>query len=120
MAEPLAILWRGVTDDAPHPRGPRTHPQGTRRSGQWVRIPMDDIHAPQPSLDVDLLDLDDALTELGAFDLRISQVAELRFFGGLTLAGVRRCARHFHRHRGAGVADGPCAAVRPLDEGPSR
>ena len=45
-------------------------------------------HAPQPTLDVDLLDLDDALTELAAFDPRKSQVAELRFFTGLTLQEV--------------------------------
>ena len=59
--------------------------KGTRRSGQWVRIPMDEVHASRPSLDVDLLDLDDALTELAGFDPRKSQVAELRFFSGLTL-----------------------------------
>jgi RNA polymerase sigma factor (TIGR02999 family) len=59
--------------------------KGTRRSGQWVRIPMDEVHAQRPSLDVDLLDLDDALTELAGFDPRKSQVAELRFFSGLTL-----------------------------------
>jgi RNA polymerase sigma factor (sigma-70 family) len=29
--------------------------------------------------------LDEALTELASFDARKSQVAELRFFGGLTL-----------------------------------
>jgi RNA polymerase sigma factor (sigma-70 family) len=35
--------------------------------------------------DVDLLDLDSALTRLAAFDPRLSEVAELRFFGGLSL-----------------------------------
>jgi RNA polymerase sigma-70 factor (ECF subfamily) len=59
--------------------------KGTRRSGQWVRIPVDEVHAPRPPRDVNLLDLDDALTELATFDPRMSQVAELRFFGGLTL-----------------------------------
>jgi len=32
-----------------------------------------------------VLDLDAALTDLATFDARKSQVAELRFFGGLTL-----------------------------------
>ena len=59
--------------------------KGTRRSGQWVRIPMDEGRAPRASRDVDLLDLDNAFTEPASFDLRKSQVAELRFFGGLTL-----------------------------------
>jgi RNA polymerase sigma-70 factor (ECF subfamily) len=59
--------------------------KGTRRSGQWVRVPVDEAHASRAALDVDLLDLDDALTELASFDSRMSQVAELRFFGGLTL-----------------------------------
>lgn len=39
--------------------------------------------APLP--DADLLDLDDALTALTAFDPRKGRVVELRFFGGLTL-----------------------------------
>jgi DNA-directed RNA polymerase specialized sigma24 family protein len=38
--------------------------------------------------EVDLLDLDHALTELATFDARKSQVAELRFFGGLSLEGT--------------------------------
>jgi DNA-directed RNA polymerase specialized sigma24 family protein len=35
--------------------------------------------------DVDLLDLDAALTRLATFDPRHAQIAELRFFGGLSL-----------------------------------
>jgi DNA-directed RNA polymerase specialized sigma24 family protein len=38
-----------------------------------------------PAPDVELLDLDAALTRLAAFDPRKSQIAELRFFGGLSL-----------------------------------
>jgi len=36
-------------------------------------------------LDVDALDLDAVLTRLAAIDARKSRVAELRFFGGLSL-----------------------------------
>src|SRR5438105_15466502 len=38
-----------------------------------------------PPIDVDVLDLDAALTRLDAFDSRKCQLAELRFFGGLSL-----------------------------------
>jgi DNA-directed RNA polymerase specialized sigma24 family protein len=40
---------------------------------------------PSPT-DPDLVALDDALTKLAAVDLRKSQVVELRFFGGLSVA----------------------------------
>jgi len=36
--------------------------------------------------DLDLMELDDALEALAAFDVRKSQIVELRFFGGLTEA----------------------------------
>ena len=36
-------------------------------------------------VDVDVLDLDIALTELATFDARKSRIVELRFFGGLSL-----------------------------------
>ena len=38
-----------------------------------------------PPVDVNVLDLDAALTRLAQFDPRKSQIAELRFFGGLSL-----------------------------------
>jgi RNA polymerase sigma-70 factor, ECF subfamily len=61
--------------------------KGTRRKeGQWVQIPLDEARVSRPPLDVSLLDLDNALTELAAFDARKSEVAEMRFFGGVTLA----------------------------------
>jgi RNA polymerase sigma factor (TIGR02999 family) len=60
--------------------------KGTRRKGgEWVRVPLEQVTHSRPPRDVSLLDLDDALTELASFDARKSQVAELRFFGGLTL-----------------------------------
>jgi RNA polymerase sigma factor (TIGR02999 family) len=55
-----------------------------KRSGGWARITLDDAVAQWRLPDVDVLDLDTALTELGSFDQRKSRVAELRFFGGLT------------------------------------
>jgi RNA polymerase sigma-70 factor, ECF subfamily len=59
-----------------------------KRSGQWERITLDDMKAATPPVDVDLLDLDDALSELATFDARKSQVAELRFFAGLSVEEI--------------------------------
>jgi RNA polymerase sigma factor (TIGR02999 family) len=56
-----------------------------KRSGQWGRVSLVEAIAQQRPIDVDVLDLDGALTELATFDSRKSQVAELRFFGGLSL-----------------------------------
>jgi RNA polymerase sigma factor (TIGR02999 family) len=56
-----------------------------KRSGRWARVTLDEAAAVSPQADVDVLDLDDALTRLAAFDPRKSQIAELRFFGGLSL-----------------------------------
>ena len=56
-----------------------------KRSGRWARVTLDDRVRAVPPVDVDVLDLDAALTRLAAFDPRRSQLAELRFFGGLSL-----------------------------------
>jgi len=56
-----------------------------KRSGQWVRVTLDERVGEVPTADVALLDLDAALTRLATFDRRKSQIAELRFFGGLSL-----------------------------------
>jgi RNA polymerase sigma factor (TIGR02999 family) len=56
-----------------------------KRSGQWARVTLDEyVAATGPNVDV--LDLDRALTRLATFDPRKTQIAELRFFGGLSLA----------------------------------
>jgi len=57
-----------------------------KRSGQWARVTLDDFVRETPPVSVDVLDLDAALTRLAAFDPRKCQLAELRFFGGLSLA----------------------------------
>jgi RNA polymerase sigma factor (TIGR02999 family) len=62
----------------------RAHKMG-KRSGQWARVSLVEAIAEQRPVDVDVLDLDTALVELAGFDARKSQVAELRFFGGLSL-----------------------------------
>ena len=62
----------------------RAHQTG-KRSGQWSRVTLDDAIAVTHSAEVDVLDLDSALTRLAIFDARKSQIAELRFFTGLSL-----------------------------------
>jgi len=56
-----------------------------KRSGRWARVTLDDAVMAAPPIDVDVLDLDAALTRLDAFDSRKCRLAELRFFGGLSL-----------------------------------
>ena len=62
----------------------RAHKMG-KRSGQWARVSVVDVAGAREPVDVDVLDLHRALDELATFDARKSQVAELRFFGGLSL-----------------------------------
>jgi RNA polymerase sigma factor (TIGR02999 family) len=58
----------------------------TKRSGRWAQVTLDDADEVAISPDrIDLLDLDAALERLAAFDPRKSRIAELRFFGGLSL-----------------------------------
>lgn len=57
-----------------------------KRSGQWARVTVDDAARAIPPVNVDVLDLDAALARLATFDARKCQLAELRFFAGLSLA----------------------------------
>jgi RNA polymerase sigma factor (TIGR02999 family) len=59
--------------------------RAAKRSGRLVRVTLDERLTPPTTSDIDLLALDEALTRLAAFDKRKSAVAELRFFGGLSL-----------------------------------
>lgn len=58
---------------------------GAKRAGGWVRVALRDGTATAPQRDVDVIDLDRALTRLAEFDPRKSRIAEHRFFGGLSL-----------------------------------
>ena len=59
--------------------------RAAKRSGKWARVTLDPALALSNPLDVRVLDLDHALRRLAALDPRKSRVAELRFFGGLSL-----------------------------------
>ncbi len=56
-----------------------------KRSGRWARVGLADSELVTQPVDVDVLALDAALNALAAFDARKSRIAELRFFGGLSL-----------------------------------
>jgi len=74
-----AAMMRRILVDAARAR------KMAKRSGRWVRVTLDEARAQRDVTDVDVLDLDAALTELATFDPRKSQIVEQRFFGGLSL-----------------------------------
>ena len=56
-----------------------------KRGGDAVRVNIDDLgELPEPQ-ERNLVALSDALSALARFDARMSQVVELRFFGGLSV-----------------------------------
>jgi RNA polymerase sigma factor (TIGR02999 family) len=56
-----------------------------KRGGNAVRVSIDDIaEMPEPK-ERDVAALSDALSALAVVDARMSQIVELRFFGGLTV-----------------------------------
>ena len=59
-----------------------------KRSGRWSRVTLVEDAARTSPREVDVLDLDAALDELSTFDRRKARVAELRFFGGLSLEEI--------------------------------
>ena len=60
-----------------------------RRTGKRGKaappVPLDDANEPRVVPDDNLLELDEALTRLAAFDPHLSRVVDLRYFGGVTL-----------------------------------
>jgi RNA polymerase sigma-70 factor, ECF subfamily len=56
-----------------------------KRSGQWAKVTITDALAGSPAPSIDVLNLDEAMRRLAEFDPRKSHIAELRFFGGLSL-----------------------------------
>ncbi len=56
-----------------------------KRGGQHERIPLEDAIGIGGGSEVELLDLDDALSELEKIDARAAKIVALRFFGGLTM-----------------------------------
>ena len=61
-----------------------------KRGGGWQRVTLDERLDLLPDPELDLLELNDALTRLGEVDERMAQIVELRFFGGLTVDEVEQ------------------------------
>ena len=61
------------------------HRHRQKRGGRAVHLSLDDVLELPELPERDLVTLSDALTGLETFDARMSQVVELRFFGGLTV-----------------------------------
>lgn len=57
-----------------------------KRGGGFRIVALEQVHEPRgPDPDLDLLALDEALTELAALSPRQSRIVELRYFAGLTI-----------------------------------
>ena len=56
-----------------------------KRGGNWRQIDFDAITDPLATADAELLDLDEALEQLGRDFPEAAQVVQLRFFAGMTL-----------------------------------
>ena len=59
------------------------HKHARKRGGNDIRVTVEDVAGPGP-IDIDVLALEEALTELARLDARATRVVELRFFGGHT------------------------------------
>jgi RNA polymerase sigma factor (TIGR02999 family) len=55
-----------------------------KRGGQFVRVDIESADPAQAARFVDLLEIDDLLSELARSDTRLAEIVELRFFGGLS------------------------------------
>ena len=74
-----AQMMRRVIVDAARRR------QAGKRGSKPVHVSLDEANEPRIQPDESLLNLDEALTRLEAFDPSLSRIVELRYFGGLTL-----------------------------------
>lgn len=58
--------------------------RAAKRGGSAVAVTLAESRTPGDSVDVDLIALDEALSQLGQQDPRQCRVVEMRYFGGLT------------------------------------
>ena len=75
------MIRRVLVDDARR-RG------AIKRGGDRQRLSLTGHDSDDPGSEVDLLELDDALTKLARLDPRAARIVELKFFGGLDEAAV--------------------------------
>jgi RNA polymerase sigma factor (TIGR02999 family) len=77
-----ASMMRRVLIDHARGRG------RAKRGRDWQRLPLEDNLLGRASHEVDLLDIDQALSALAAIDPEQACIVELRFFGGLSVEEV--------------------------------
>ena len=59
-----------------------------KRGGEAVHVDLNEVAVMSPEKSEDLIALDEALTRLAEFDLKKSNIVELRYFGGLSVEEV--------------------------------
>jgi len=59
-----------------------------KRGGSWERVTLSERLEASSGAELDVVELDEALTRLAALDERKHRVVELRYFGGLTVEEV--------------------------------
>jgi RNA polymerase sigma-70 factor, ECF subfamily len=111
-----AVLMRRILVDHARRRAAQ------RRGGRGRTVSLEDVSAPSPQPDrVEVLAVDEALTQLAALDPDQARIVELRYFGGLgveetaAVMGISRAtvqrdwamARAWLRHRLEGGASEP-------------
>jgi len=74
-----ARLMRQILVDYARARG------NAKRGGFVVKVPEEDAVKVPAKLSGEIVKLHDAITALAAFDERMSEIVELRFFGGLSI-----------------------------------
>ena len=62
----------------------RAHKAAKRGGGEY-KVPIDQVAALPEKTDLDLIALDEALTELAALDEQQCRIVEMRYFGGLSI-----------------------------------
>ena len=77
-----AKVMRGILVDHA-----RSH-EAEKRGGGWKRITLDQAATLASDADIDTLALDDVLSRLAEMDERKARVAEMRFFGGMSIEHV--------------------------------
>lgn len=61
-----------------------------KRGGEQRRIALDDVNPAAGEADIDLVELDEALTQLATLDPQKATLVELKFFGGLSMEEIAR------------------------------
>lgn len=64
--------------------------QASKRGGERQRIELMEVPAKDPGTTIDLLALDEALTELAKVDTRSAELVKLRYFAGLSGADAAK------------------------------